>query len=151
MNEDGMSGWALSVPTGSKLDEQTRPANWVGDLDSAARATEERLEVARRHFGAEARLADFDLVGRRWVNRASGAEYREAADPLLLADPSASSVTTFFVDGVGNIRWLRPRGSDAARVVETVTIGAVPEGRRADPGETMGKRPRSRPGDPRIF
>jgi hypothetical protein len=80
-----------------------------GTIDDGNVAWPERVAEARRCW-PEARASDFQQTGkRRFVDRATGRAYRQAAGaPLLaIATESTRGISTWFVSG-GSIVFLEP-------------------------------------------
>jgi hypothetical protein len=114
MSDDTFFG---SLPTGRRLEEPTRPANYAGELKPLRDATPQLVEVAKRHF-TEAKRSDFEVTGKEWIDKRSGERYRIAMfDPLQASDPKASRVSTFVVDGPKLVFLRRMHGEEGHRVV----------------------------------
>ena len=98
---------------GGKLGDQ-RPDDWLGDVDSHARAGPRRVAQARQHYTE----IDFDslTVARTGPDKfvltdGDGTEYRAVGfDPLQAPDPEHQQVHSFTVDDAGFLIFLRKRG-----------------------------------------
>ena len=113
------------APTGSKLDGPDNADGHMGTLSTLPEATGELIKVASRHF-VEAKAKDFEIVGKSFVDRATGQHYRPAADPFLSDAPAESGVVVFIVSG-GRVLFLKRRG-DPGRVT-TQAIGTLSSGK----------------------
>ena len=109
------------APRGRKLDGPDNADGHMGTLSTLPEATDERIKLAHRFF-VEAKLKDFDVVGKSFVDRATGQQYRPTADPFLGNDPATSDVAVFIVVG-GYVLFLKRRG-DPGRVT-TQEIGTL--------------------------
>jgi hypothetical protein len=88
--------------------EQLRPGeNRDGVVDNGSAAWPERIEEARRNW-PQARPEDYERVGRRYRDRATGIEYKPLPGAALLCagQESTRGASCFIVDG-GRIVVLR--------------------------------------------
>ncbi len=114
-----------SVAWGRKLGAEREP-NWLGDLDSHARAWPDRVAQARRHY-TEIPFDDLTVVQTgpdKWLLvDADGVEFRPVGfDPLQKPDPEHQRIAAFTVDDGQRLHFLRIRGEDA-RPTELVEHG----------------------------
>ncbi len=113
------------APTGRKVSDGVDDEGHLGTLSTLPEATDERIKLAHRFF-VEAKLKDFEIVGKSYVDRATGQHYRPAADPFLGNAPAESGVAVFIVNG-GRILFLRRRGEQGR--VTTTEIGTLVSGK----------------------
>jgi hypothetical protein len=116
-----------SVAWGRQLDK--RDPDWLGDVDSHARAWPRRLAQARMYY-KELDLQDFDVRQTgpdrfSLVDKATGLEYRPVGyDPLQNPNPTRDNIHGFLIDGADMLIFLKPRGAPDAPV-EEVFMGTV--------------------------
>jgi hypothetical protein len=113
------------MPTGRRLEQGGAPAGNLGSVRVLPPASAERIEQSRRHW-QQASSGDFERVGKRWIDRATGTEYRRVhGDPLLDRDPATSDVSCFLVVD-DSLVYLRPAGAhdSGATRVELGEVGA---------------------------
>lgn len=63
------------APIGRKVSDGLDDEGHLGTMSTLSEATDERIKVASRHF-VEAKAKDFEIVGKSYVDRATGQHYR---------------------------------------------------------------------------
>ena len=117
-----MSAFEMGYPTGRRVETSGRPENWMGTVGSHNDATPVRLDHVRR-FYRQLDVADFTVVGKTWVERESGREYRRVpGDPLLSERPEDCDVRGFVVED-GEIVYLRDSASDGRKSSQLIGTG----------------------------
>jgi len=128
MTEDSsLSGWAMSYPTGRRLDDGRR-GDIVGSYDDDGNwVTDERLAAARDAW-TEARAEDFEHIGKRaWRDKASGKQYRQIrGTPFPGMGSSGGDVVDLFFTDRGRFVFL----AGEPERVQTAHLGRV-SGERA--------------------
>ena len=116
-----------NVAWGGKLSAEREP-NWLGDLDSHARAWPDRVAQARRHFPE----IPFDSLtvtrtgpDSYLLTDDAGTQFRSVGfDPLQRPDPTHQQIAGFTIDDGDRLHFLRRRGEQGVPT-EVVEHGAV--------------------------
>jgi hypothetical protein len=119
----------IDIPTGKRLEGPGVPDNFVGELRTFQRASEDRVALARKNLREYAE-DELRFDGLSAVDRETLEEYEIPVSFVDLSAPGQSGVVAFTVRGGGStpmIVPLRPRG--AAAKVESVELGVMRGGR----------------------